>query len=102
MASKIDVDRIGEIHRQIEAVPLRDWDPIGAKKAPKAQDEYREYVRQVFDIAVQTRSKRAVAMHLLRIERERMGLRDFPWRWRRRVPVAQKILALVSDFAPLP
>ena len=102
MGSKIDIEKIAEIHRQIDLMLLEDWDPIGIKNEPGAQDEYRDYVREVFDVAVKTRSERAVAEHLLTIERKRMGLWDFPWRWRRRVPAAQKILSLVSDVELLP
>jgi hypothetical protein len=43
----IDIDKIAEIHRQIDSVLLRDWDPIGVAHVPQAQDEYRGYVRGV-------------------------------------------------------
>jgi len=95
-----DVDKIAEIHRQIDAVLLRDWDPIGVADVPQAQDEYRSYCRGVYDVAVHTRSARAVAEHLLRVEQERMELR-----FRSAdalLPVAQKILDLVADVGPLP
>ena len=96
----LDIDKIAEIHRQIDAVLLRDWDPIGVSDVPEAADEYRGYVRGVYDVAVMTRSIRPVAKHLLRIERDRMGLSS------RSVdallPVAEKILDLVSEVGPLP
>jgi len=97
---EFDVDKIAEIHRQIDSVLLRDWDPIGVAHVPEAQDEYRSYCRGVYDVAVKTRSPRAVAEHLVRVERDRMGLDG------RSVdlllPVAQKILDLVADVGPLP
>jgi hypothetical protein len=99
--AEIDIDKIAEIHRQIDSVLLRDWDPIGVAHAPQAQDEYRGYVRGVYDIAVQTRSASAVAEHLVKMEREHMGLSCSP-DWKARLPVAQKILDLVADVVPLP
>jgi hypothetical protein len=96
----IDIDKIAEIHRQLEAMLLHNWDPIGVGHIPECRDEYRRYVRGVYDVAVGTRSARAVAEHLVKIEREHMGL--FAWRWKPRLPVAQKILELVADVGPLP
>jgi len=95
-----DIDKIAEIHRQVDAVLLRDWDPIGVADVPQAQDEYRSYCRGVYDVAVHTRSAPAVAEHLLRVERDRMGLS-----FRSAdalLPVAQKILHLVADLGTLP
>ena len=98
---EIDIDKIAEIHRQIDSVLLRDWDPIGVAHVPQAQDEYRGYVRGAYDVAVQTRSPKAVAEYLVKMEREQMGLWGFR-RWRRRLPVAQKIIALVSGLQDSP
>jgi len=96
----IDVDKIAEIHRQIDSVLLRDWDPIGASDVPEAQDEYRSYCRGVYDVAVRTRSARAVADYLIRVEQDQMGLSSRSAD--RLLPVAQKILGLVSEVGPLP
>ncbi len=99
--ANFDIDKIAEIHRQINVVLLHDWDPIGVAHMSNAQDEYSGYVRGVYDIAVQTRSAKAVAEYLVRMEREQMGLSGFR-RWRKRIPAAQKILDLVSEVDPLP
>ena len=90
-----DIDKIAEMHRQIRVVLAREWDPIGVGDAPGALDEYYGYVRGVYDIAIETRSAQAIVEHLVKIERESMEL---PMRRPRRLlPVAQKILDLVSD-----
>jgi len=96
----LDIDKIAEIHRQLDSVLLRDWDPIGVVDVPQAQDEYRGYCRGVYDVAVRTRSARAVAEHLLRVEQESMGLSSRSAD--ALLPVAQKILHLVSEVGPLP
>ena len=95
-----DIDKVAEIQRQIDSVLLRDWDPIGVADVPEAQDEYRGYSRGVYDVAVETRSARAVAEHLIRVERDRMGMSSrSPDQL---LPVAQKMLDLVADVGPLP
>lgn len=94
--AEFDIDRIAEIHRQIGEVLLHDWDPIGVSAIPEAADEYRGYVRGVYDVAVGTRSARAIAQHLVDMERGHMGLSGWR-RWQSRVPVAQKILDLISE-----
>jgi hypothetical protein len=99
--SEIDIHKIAEVHRQIDAVLLHDWDPIGIAAVPQAQDEYRGYVRGVYDGAVGTCSARAVAEHLVKMERGHMGLSGWR-RWKARLPVAQKILDLVSEVGPIP
>jgi hypothetical protein len=89
-----DIDKIAEIHRQMRVVLARDWDPIGVGDAPGAFDEYFGYVRGAYDVAVTTRSAKAVAQHLLEIEQDMMGL---PARSVRQVlPVGKKIVQLVS------
>jgi hypothetical protein len=97
----IDIDKIAEIHRQLDKLLLSDWDPIGVRQVPQCLDEYSRYVREVFDVAVQSRSARAIAQHLLKIERERMSLSRWR-RWQTRRPVAEKILQLVEDVDPVP
>ncbi len=96
----LDIDKIAEIHRQLEMLLLHDWDPIGIGHVPECRDEYRGYVRGVYDVAVGTRSARALAEHLVKIERGQMGL--CAWRWKARLPVAQKVLELVAGVGPLP
>ncbi len=94
---EMDIDKIAEIHRQIETVLLREWDPIGVAGVPAAQDEYRSYVRPVYDIALKTRSPRAIADFLAETERKTMGL-SFASGLSVRMKVAGKILALVSEI----
>jgi hypothetical protein len=98
---EIDIDKIAEIHRQLETMLLRDWDPIGVGHIPECRHEYRGCVRGVYDVAVGTRSPRVVAEHLVKIERGHMGLSGWR-RWKVRLPVAQKILELVAGVGPLP
>jgi hypothetical protein len=96
----MDIDFIAEVHRKIEDVLLNDWDPIGVAGVPEAQDEYRGYVRRVYDVAVSNRSAKAISKLLVSFERDSMGLHA-------RKPdeldsVANKILELVANCKALP
>jgi len=71
------------------------------KAASTSSKSLRSIVRAVYDVAVTTRSARAVAEHLVKMERGHMGLSGWR-RWKARLPVAQKILELVADMGPLP
>lgn len=59
---------------QVRAVLLKTWDPIGVADEPAAQDEYDTYAPAVLKLVESHASARAVADHLLGIERKRMGL----------------------------
>ena len=95
--NEIDIDKIANIHREIEAVLLRDWDPIGVANESKAQNEYRNYVRPVYDIALRTRSPKEIADFLAKTERETIGL-SVASSEPNRMSAARKILALVSEI----
>jgi hypothetical protein len=62
------------IHDAIRAVLLREWDPIGIRNVPEAQDEYDGYVAGVYRLLVSGATVSALAEHLARIERDAMGL----------------------------
>jgi hypothetical protein len=99
MAS-LDIDKVAEVHRQLDRLLLFDWDPIGVSDCPEAHNEYRGYVRGVYDVAVHSRSALAIAEHLAEIEHDAMGLSGrAPDQL---LPVAHKILELLADFGPLP
>src|SRR5437016_2716387 len=59
--------RVGEILHYV-------WDPIGVVRYPQARDEYDNYVPQVVEMLLQEKTADDIAMHLSRIETERMGL----------------------------
>jgi hypothetical protein len=63
-----------EIRAAIGRILLQDWDPIGVRDVPEAQDEYDSYVGGVYGLLVSGASPQAVAEHLCAVERERMAL----------------------------
>ncbi len=58
----------------IRQVLLRDWDPIGVKDSPEAQDEYDSYVWPVYSILLKRGGPRDVAAYLAELVQESMGL----------------------------
>jgi hypothetical protein len=62
------------IQEQIRQILLSDWDPIGIRDVPEAQDEYDSYVGGVYRLLADGASAVEVAKHLARIEGEQMGL----------------------------
>src|SRR6476469_7792253 len=66
--------RAREIKEAIRLVLLRDWDPIGVRDAPQAQDEYDAYVGGVYRLLASDATVSELAAHLLQIERDSMRL----------------------------
>ena len=66
--------RAQEIQDAIRAVLLREWDPIGVRDVPEAQDEYDGYVGGVYRLLANGATAPELAEHLARIERDSMGL----------------------------
>ncbi len=62
------------IQEQIRQILLNDWDPIGIRDVPEAQDEYDSYVGGVYRLLADGAAAVEVAKHLARIEGEQMGL----------------------------
>ena len=56
-------------------VLLHDWDPIGVRNAPQAQDEYDSYVSGIHQLLASGASEERIVEHLWRIETVNMGLR---------------------------
>ena len=63
-----------EYRRQIGRILLEQWDPIGVADEPMAADEYEEYVYGVFRLLLNGAPASAIAEHLAKVERERMGM----------------------------
>jgi hypothetical protein len=81
-----------EILDAIGSVLLEDWDPIGVKREPMAQDEYDGCVGEVYRLIASGATADQLAEHLRRVEVERMGLG--PGSAEALLPVAEKLLAL--------
>ena len=86
MTSKEDQAR--NIQTAIRGGLLRDWDPIGVRDVPEAQDEYDGYVGGLYRLLASGVTVTDLAEHLARIERDSMGLSA---RGRDRMDVASRL-----------
>ena len=68
------LDRFKEYHDAVRKALLRDWDPIGIRAEPGAQDEYDSYVPMVCKLLMTGRPRHEVFDYLWWLETEHMGL----------------------------
>ena len=61
-------------HRELEALLMAEWDPIGVAGEPQAYDEYRDYVEPLAEILTTGGRAQEVAEYLAWVEREMMEL----------------------------
>jgi hypothetical protein len=66
--------RAREIQGSIRRVLLEDWDPIGIKDEPLAQDEYDMYVGAIYRLIASRASPMEIANHLARLEGDQLDL----------------------------
>ena len=85
-------ERARQIQERIRQVLLHDWDPIGVRDVPEAQDEYDSYVGGVYRLLASGGSEEQIIDHLWHIEPDAMGL-SAPDR-AKLAPVARKLRAL--------
>lgn len=59
--------------RAIRAALLSEWDPIGVKHFPEAQEEYDSYAPHIYTLLT-SRPQEELSDYLWRLETEHMGL----------------------------
>jgi hypothetical protein len=62
------------LETKVRMALLYDWDPIGVKDIPEAQDEYDAYVSSICKMLRAGQSSAELCAHLRWIEVERIGL----------------------------
>ena len=78
--------------RAIGAILIKDWDPIGVKDEPLAQDEYDRYIGGVYHLLASKPTELQVAEHISQLGAGIMGADDWPAE--QFLPAARKLLAL--------
>ena len=58
---------------QMRRVLLEEWDPIGVRDEPMAQDEYDSYLGSLYDLLASNAPDSQIAQHLNEIETVNMG-----------------------------
>jgi hypothetical protein len=51
-----------------------EWDPIGVRDIPGAEDEYDAYIPEIYSLLVNQSSEKEIFAYLWQLETEHMGL----------------------------
>jgi hypothetical protein len=78
--------------KAIRDVLMSDWDPIGVRDVPEAQDEYDGYVGGVYRLLASRAEAERIAAHLTYVETTMMGLASIPPH--QRLAVAERLRAI--------
>lgn len=62
------------LHQAVHAAVLHEWDPIGIRNIPEAQDEYDAYVPKICELLKLPNSRNDVVSYLGWLATEQMGL----------------------------
>jgi hypothetical protein len=62
------------LEASVRRILLQEWDPIGIRDVPEAQDEYDSYVFEICAMLREGKTTGKLYEHLRWIESERMGL----------------------------
>ncbi len=89
--------RVRTVQEKVRRLLLDEWDPIGVKDVPEAQDEYDAYVGPLYARIISKRGSFPIVQYLLEVETSRMGLKA------RKSPLdletlAQKLAAFVDEI----
>jgi hypothetical protein len=84
------------IQHEITEVLRRNWDPIGIKDVPEAQDEYDAYVGGVYRLLESGATVKEIAAHLVKVETDQLGFQDTQVNML--IPVAKRLLKIKSRF----
>ncbi len=71
---KNKLNRVKQYNNAIRVILLKEWDPIGVKDVPEAQDEYDSYIPQVCKLLINQESPENIFKYLWKIETDYMGL----------------------------
>lgn len=67
-------DRARAYHEAIRRALLEEWDPIGIRDIPEAQDEYDSYVAMIYKMLISRKAKNELIDYLWWVETKHMGL----------------------------
>ena len=82
--------------RAVEAVLIREWDPLGVGDSEFAQDEYDSYAPVICRLVWEGANEATLVAHLAQLQVQAMGLSAADESRDRRV--ARLLLALPADY----
>ena len=67
-------NRVKRYNNAIRKILLKEWNPIGVKDIPQAQNEYDSYIPQICKMLINHESSENIFQYLRKIETDYMGL----------------------------
>ncbi len=67
-------NRARVLQNKIKMVLLNEWDPIGVRDIPEANDEYDAYVANIYKMLISHKSIHEICDYLWEVETKYMGL----------------------------
>ena len=67
-------EKARKIHQEIHKVLLGEWDPIGVRDIPEANDEYDSYIPTIYKMLISDKTKNEIFDYLWWIETEHIGV----------------------------
>ncbi|NJM37872.1 MAG: hypothetical protein HC845_08480 [Akkermansiaceae bacterium] len=64
------------LHQAVHSAVLNEWDPIGIRNIPEAQDEYVAYVPRICELLKLPDSRNDVSSYLWWLATEQMGISE--------------------------
>ena len=86
-------ERVWTTKLQMRQVLLEEWDPIGIRDEPLAQDEYDSYLGHIYDLLARNASEHEIVKHLNQLETVSMGMRKRP---------VEKLLSVAQSLKKIP
>ena len=88
-----------ESRARVREVLMQEWDPIGVRDEPDAQDEYDRYAARAYVMLMDERATGpAIAAYLFEIATDHMGLTARPELAERSAHTAEILVVLRPEF----
>jgi hypothetical protein len=88
-----------ENRAKVREVLMREWDPIGVREFPEAQEEYDTYVGKVYVMLMDDRASASqIAEYLFEVATVRMGLSKESIEHQAAMRTAEVLIALRPSF----
>jgi len=68
------LEKAKKLHKAIHNALIEEWDPIGVRNIPEAQDEYDLYIPTIYKLLISKKLKHELFEYLWWLETEHMGL----------------------------
>ena len=93
------VENAQNCHLLIHDILLKEWDPIGVRHIPEAQDEYNAYVAEVYRLLTKRASRQEIFDYLWWVETKHMSLCGDR---QRTEMIAEKLAELAAKIDTIP